>query len=382
MRRIHIVQAGLLAMMAQGSAPGSLRMVKKAWQIGRRRPAAGAALRHNPADVTHPIGRRAFLTGVGTAAVAAGCRSRLEGGRLILRLSHSMTAGPTALHVFGQSFKELVERKTNGAVIVRVFSSGTLGQERETVQQVQEGLIDFMVSGSAIWGSVAPKLQVLDFPFLWRDWDHVHRIVDGAAGQRAADYLEHTVRMRPLAWGDSFGFRNVVTRSREITEPSRLAGLKIRTIQAAIYVKAVELMGASPTPMAFGEVYTSLQTGVIDGYEHDASTTLQQRFYEVAEFFTCTRHIAGVLGLWSSTTTMAQLPADVRAVLTSAALEAAAMQRARGPIEEASATETLRQRGMRIRDIDASAWRPAAEALWQREARVLDAMPWLEAILA
>jgi tripartite ATP-independent transporter DctP family solute receptor len=267
-------------------------------------------------------------------------------------------------------------------VVVRVFSSGTLGQERETVQQVQEGLIDFMVSGSAIWGSVAPRLQVLDFPFLWRDWDHVHRIVDGSPGQRAADYLERTVRMRPLAWGDSFGFRNVVTRSRDVTDPSRLAGLKIRTIQSAIYVKAIELMGASPTPMAFGEVYTSLQTGVIDGYEHDASTTLQQRFYEVAGFLTHTRHIAGVLGLWSSTTTMAQLPADVRAVLASAAIEAAAVQRARGPVEDAAATATLRQRGMTIRDIDATAWRPAAEALWQREARALGAADWLEAILA
>ncbi len=210
----------------------------------------------------------------------------------------------------------------------------------------------------------------------------MHRIVDGAAGQRAADYLEQTVRMRPLAWGDSFGFRNVVTRSRDITDPSRLAGLKIRTIQSAIYVKTVELMGASPTPMAFGEVYTSLQTGVIDGFEHDASTTLQQRFYEVAGFLTYTRHIAGVLGLWSSSTTMAQLPADIRAVLAAAALEASAAQRARGPIEDASATATLRERGMRIRDIDARAWRPAAEALWQREARALGATAWLEAILA
>ena len=164
------------------------------------------------------------------------------------------------------------------------FPSGTLGQEREVVQQLQEGLVDFMVSGTAIWGSVAPKLQVFDFPFLWRDWAHVHGVVDGTLGREAADYLERTVRMRPLAWGDSFGFRQVITRSRDVTEPGQLAGLKIRTIQSPIYVKAVELMGASPTPMAFGEVYTSLQTGVIDGYEHDASTTLQQRFYEVAHY--------------------------------------------------------------------------------------------------
>ena len=115
--------------------------------------------------------------------------------------------------------------------------------------------------------------------------------------------------MRPLAWGDSFGFRQVITRSRDVTEPGQLAGLKIRTIQSPIYVKAVELMGASPTPMAFGEVYTSLQTGVIDGYEHDASTTLQQRFFEVARYMARTRHIAGVLGLFASTAGLARLPA-------------------------------------------------------------------------
>ena len=168
------------------------------------------------------------------------------------------------------------------------------------VQQLQEGLVDFMCSGTAIWGSVAPKLQVFDFPFLWRDWEHVHGVVDGPVGRAAADYMEAAVGVRPLAWGDSFGFRQVVTRSRDVSEPGQLAGLKIRTIQSPIYVKAVELMGASPTPMAFGEVYTSLQTGVIDGYEHDASTTLQQRFFEVARHMARTRHIAGVLGLWAS----------------------------------------------------------------------------------
>src|SRR5205085_5072803 len=119
---------------------------------------------------------------------------------------------------------------------------------------------------------------------------------------------EGAVRMRPFAWGDSFGFRQVITRSRDITETGQLAGLKIRTIQSPIYVKAVELMGASPTPMAFGEVYTSLQTGVIDGYEHDASTTMQQRFYEVAHYMARTRHIAGVLGIFGSMASLGRLP--------------------------------------------------------------------------
>jgi tripartite ATP-independent transporter DctP family solute receptor len=329
--------------------------------------------------VSKPIGRRALLTGLGTAALAA-CRRTTGTGPLVLRLSHSMAPGRTSLDSFGETFRRLAEQSTGGAVTIRVFPSGTLGQEREVVQQLQEGLVDFMVSGSAIWGSVAPKLQVLDFPFLWDDWAHVHRIVDGPMGRDLADYLEGTVRIRPLAWGDSFGFRHVVTRSRDVTETRHLAGLKIRTIQTPIYVKAVELMGASPTPMAFGEVYTSLQTGVIDGYEHDASTTLQQRFHEIAGFMAHTGHIAGVLGLWASAVTLARLPAGLRATLEAAALEAAAHQRAMGPGEDATATAQLAAYGMTIREIDRRALQGAAERLWTTEARALGIGAWLEAI--
>ena len=335
-----------------------------------------------PGLMQHTLGRREFLGGLGVAALAAGCRSRMERGPLVLRLSHSMSAGPTALHVFGDTFRELAEAATGGAVKIRIFPSGTLGQEREVVQQLQEGLVDFMVSGTAIWGSVAPKLQVFDFPFLWRDWAHVHGVVDGSVGHEAADYLEHTVRMRPLAWGDSFGFRQVVTRSRDVGEPGQLAGLKIRTIQSPIYVKAIELMGASPTPMAFGEVYTSLQTGVIDGYEHDASTTVQQRFYEVAHHMARTRHIAGVLGLFASATSLARFPLDVRAALERAAADAATAQRAVGPREDAAATAQLAGLGMTIREIDGRAFQPRAERLWETEARALDVTSWLGTIRA
>ncbi|HEY6553915.1 MAG TPA: TRAP transporter substrate-binding protein [Vicinamibacteria bacterium] len=292
-----------------------------------------------------------------------------------------MAAGPTSLHALGNTFREIAEETTGGAVQVRVFSSGTLGQEREVVQQLQEGLVDFMVSGTAIWGSVAPKLQVFDFPFLWRDWDHVHSVVDGHVGREAADYMEAAVRVRPLAWGDSFGFRQVITRSREVAEPGQLAGLKLRTIQSPIYVKAVELMGASPTPMAFGEVYTSLQTGVIDGYEHDASTTLQQRFFEVARFMARTRHIAGVLGVFASSVGLARLPPELRPKLEAAALEAARRQRAMGGQEDEAATRGLATHGMKIRDIDRGPFLRRADALWHAQAGEMGAVPWLRAAL-
>jgi tripartite ATP-independent transporter DctP family solute receptor len=319
---------------------------------------------------------------MGAGALTAGCRTGVARGPIVLRLSHSMSAGRTALHVFADVFRERAEAATNGAVTVRLFPSGTLGQEREVVQQLQEGLVDFMVSGTAIWGSVAPKLQVFDFPFLWRDWPHVHQVLDGGTGREAADYLERALRVRPIAWGDSFGFRQVITRSRDITEPGQLSGLKIRTIQSPIYVKAVQLMGGSPTPMAFGEVYTSLQTGVIDGYEHDASTTFQQHFYEVARYMAQTRHIAGVLGLFASSVGLARLPPGFRDILERAAIDAAAQQRAMGPAEDTGAASALASRGMIIRAFDGSAFRQPAERLWESEARTLDVASWLEAIRA
>ena len=292
-----------------------------------------------------------------------------------------MAQGATALHAFADAFRERAEAATSGAVEVRVFPSGSLGQEREVVQQLQEGLVDFMVSGTAIWGSVAPKLQVFDFPFLWRDWDHVHGVVDGPVGREAADYMEAAVGVRPLAWGDSFGFRQVITRSRDVTEPGQLRGLKLRTIQSPIYVKAVELMGASPTPMAFGEVYTSLQTGVIDGYEHDASTTLQQHFFEVARFMARTRHIAGVIGMFASAVGLARLPPGLRPRLQAAALEAAAQQRSMVGPEDGKATTALAEEGMTIREIDRGAFLGPAAALWDAQAGELDAARWLRAAL-
>lgn len=131
-----------------------------------------------------------------------------------------MATGNTALHVLADRFRARVEEATGGAVRIRLFPSGTLGHEREVVQQLQEGLVDFMVSGTAIWGSVAPRAQVFDFPFLWRDWSHVHQVVDGQVGREAADYLEATVRMRHRWRGATRSVSAMSSRDRE-TSPMR-----------------------------------------------------------------------------------------------------------------------------------------------------------------
>lgn len=283
------------------------------------------------------------------------------GKKFVLRLSHTHATGDTALDVFAVKFKELTAAKTGGAVDIQVFPNGQLGQEREIVQQVQQGLCDMMASGTAIWGTVAPKIQILDLPFLFRDYNHIHKTLDGEVGQALSKYLEERTGGRLLAYYDSFGFRSVVTRSKEVKSIDDMKGLKLRTLPSPIYVKAIELMGASPTPMAFGEVYTSLQTNVIDGYEHDANTTLMQKFYEVTKYFALTQHISGTLGIVASAKSIDALPPDMKKAVLDAAKEAAAFQRKRAPEEDEKAMVELKKKGMVINIVDRRPFAAKAE---------------------
>jgi len=315
------------------------------------------------------ITRRQMLQSFGAAAIAAALPAapafaQSGGKKFVLRLSHSHATGNTALDVFAMKLKELAAAKTGGALEIQVFANNQLGQEREIVQQVQQGICDLMASGTAIWGSVAPKIQVLDLPFLFRDFEHIHKAMDGDAGQMLAKYVEERAGVRPLVYFDSFGFRNFVTRSKEVKSIDDMKGLKIRTIQTPIYVKAVELMGASPTPMAFGEVYTSLQTGVIDGYEHDANVTLSQKFFEVTKYMALTQHISGVLSLAASGKNVDSLPPEIKKALLDAAREAAAFQRARAPEEDKAAQAELKTKGMTINNIDRKPFMARAEPFW------------------
>jgi TRAP-type transport system periplasmic protein len=306
------------------------------------------------------ISRRQMLKGIGTVAAGAAivpnlpklARAAAPAKKYVLRLSHTHATGDTALDVYAVKFKELAAAKSGGQVDIQVFPNGQLGQEREIVQQVQQGLCDFMASGTAIWGTVAPKIQILDLPFLFRDYDHIHKSMDGEVGQLLAKHVEERTGARPIAYYDSFGFRSVVTRTKEVKSIEDMKGLKLRTLPSPIYVKAIELMGASPTPMAFGEVYTSLQTNVIDGYEHDANTTLMQKFFEVTKYFAVTQHISGVLGLVGNAKSIDALPPDIKKAVLDAAKEAAVFQRKRAPEEDEKSMAELKKKGMVFNLVD------------------------------
>jgi tripartite ATP-independent transporter DctP family solute receptor len=175
----------------------------------------------------------------------------------------------------------------------RVYPANQLGEERAVIEGMQLGAGATMhIGGTAIHNNFNKRMGVLDLPFLWRDYDHYHRVIDGKVGQTLA--AEHEkLGLKVIGWQDSWGYRNVVTTKKEGKKPEDLKGLKIRTIQTPTYVAALNAMGASATPMAFGEVYTSLQTGVIDGFEHASAVIFTGKYYEVAKYITLTEHLFG-----------------------------------------------------------------------------------------
>lgn len=309
-----------------------------------------------------------LLAFVASGAFAAGQQEAGSGGgegeTVVIRLSHSHQADAEAseIHFAATTFKEYVEENSD-TLEVRIFAANALGEEREVYEGIQLGSgATAVISGTAILSNFNERIGVLDLPFIWQDYDHVHRVLDGEVGDALAEDLE-AEGFKVLAWMDSWGYRNVYTAEREVTEPEDLQGLKIRTIPTPIYVAAVNAMGANATPMDFGEVYTAMQTGVLDGFEHSASVVRAQKFYEVARYGALTQHLFGPLVFSYSASEWENLtPAQQEVVMEGAAL-ARDEQRELAPVREAEGFEFLEDQGMVFHEIDTSQFEENARSV-------------------
>ena len=163
-----------------------------------------------------------------------------------------------------------------------------------------------------------------------------------------------------LGWAVSWGYRNVVTAKKEVKTAADLKGLKIRTIPTKVFVSAVNAMGANATPMNFGEIYTSLQSGVLDGYEHTAATTVSFKLNEVACCIAMTRHLMDPTVLVFSLAEWKKFTPAEQAVMQKGAQEAARIVRAMAPEEEAKSLAAVKKLGMKVNDIDVGPLQKAA----------------------
>lgn len=326
--------------------------------------------------------RRAFGLAVGAAIVAPALRStRAEAAPVTLRLSSSLPADANSAHwLWYDRFAKALKAKVGDAIAIQYFPDNQLGKEADVVGSVKLGVVDMMISGSSIWSTLAPEIGVLDLGYLFDGMDKAGQVLDGQAGQHLNRIFADKIGVEVVSWGYSLGARNVTAR-QPATSPAELKGQKIRVLPVANFVATLRGMGASPTPMSLGEVYTALQTGVIDGLEHDAPTVLSLKWYEVAKHISLTQHIYNPQTIVIGKRASAKVPAELKAGFREAAAEATAFQRGRAAEIEAAALATLKGNGVAIHECDRSAFRKLVEPLWAEFANTYPATkPVLAAI--
>ncbi len=278
-------------------------------------------------------------------------------------------------------FKNYVESNSD-SLAVEIQGSSGLGSDADVIQALQLGAGATMyIGGTATFNTFIAKIGVLDLPFLWSDYAHVGRALDGEVGTSLKADFE-AAGFKALGYGFSWGYRNVVTKGVAVTKPEDLAGLKLRTIQSPIYVAAINAMGANATPMSFNEVYTALQTGVLDGFEHAASMVYSAKLYEVSDNLALTRHLFGPTAMVYSLALWNQLTPEQQKVVQEGADFALTIARAMAPGREQEALQKLEAVGMTITEVDTSEFKAAAQPLQDELAAGIGAGDLLSAIRA
>jgi tripartite ATP-independent transporter DctP family solute receptor len=300
-----------------------------------------------------------LLVLVAVIAVLPGCEKKQSGPR-VFRLADNQPDGyPTVLGDL--AFAKYVEEKTNGAIKIEVFNNSVLGQERETIEMTQTGSIQFIRVGINPLVSINPEIAALSMPFLFRDRDHLFKVLDGPIGQEILESLQRQ-NLLGLCWFDA-GFRNFYNSKREIKSPADMQGLKIRVQESPLMMDMVRFLGGSPTPMSYGEVYTGIQNGVIDGAENNWPSYITATHFEVAKFYTENRHMTAPEMILVNTGVWNKFTDEEKRIVKEGALEGARVERAAWLDAEKKYEADARAAGNTITDLTPEQHRLFVDAL-------------------
>src|SRR5436305_4928958 len=310
-----------------------------------------------------PVSRRAFMKS--STAIAAGFAlspaliGRAEAATLKLKCSSSLPNDPKFANCrvyYDNLVKSLKANGLGEQIEVAFFPDNQLGQEIDVINSVKLGVIDLMVSGSSISANLVPLVGTYDLGFLFSSFPQQTKAFDAGAAKPIEDALLKGGNIRIIAWAYNFGSRSVLAR-KPVKTPEDLAGLKIRTLPNPVITECLRLMGAAATPLAFGEIYTALQAGVLDGLEHDPPTILASKFYETSKNYALTEHNFSPLSIYFSETTLKRMDGKLREAFIDAAQKAAADTRTHGMTVEGEAKKILQEKGVAINDVDEDAFR-------------------------
>ena len=293
--------------------------------------------------------RRRFLASASatTVALTGGFQPRSHAQAVLsFRISSSLAADENSAHyIWYQRFATNVKSALGQRVTLGFFPNSQLGKEADVVQQVKVGSIDMMITGSSIWATVAPEFGMLDLGYMFDSNAHAARALDGGVGAQLAKILNDRTGCTVLGWAAHFGPRSVYTKT-PVNALAEIKGVKLRVLPTPAFIETFKLMGATPTPIPFNELYTAVQTGVVDGFEHDAATVLASKLYEVTRYCWLTEHLFSPMIAVIGKRGLDKMPSDIRPAVLQAATEATRFERGQATAKGKAAVEELKRQGI------------------------------------
>ena len=283
---------------------------------------------------------------------------------LELKLSHFAGNDTNQLAQLAIAFERIVEEKTGGAVDVVIYGGGVLGNDRESFESVIAGTLDMAVNNTPIISNYDEIFQVLDLPYLFRDYDHINAFLASDICQQLLDSLTSTgARMLCM---QAVGFRNMEMCTGPVKTPADIAGTKIRVTDSPIYRAQYEAWGANPQIIAGPEVLTALQQGTIDGCDNVHNVQYADRYYEFAKYISITEHAVHFNGLTINNALFEGLSADLQADILAAAQEAAAERTEALRVENDELLTTMESEGAVVtKDVDKQSFIDAVQPLYE-----------------
>ncbi|VGO13727.1 Solute-binding protein [Pontiella desulfatans] len=274
-------------------------------------------------------------------------------GQMVLKLGHGLDTGHP-VHKAMEFMKQRIEELSGGSVTVDIYPSSVLGSETQCIEQLQNGALAMTKTSAAAMENFIPAMSVYGLPYVFRDSEHYWSVLNGEIGRGMLQQGESKF-LRGLCYYDG-GSRNFYTKEKPIRTPEDLKGLKIRVMNSKTAMDMVKAMGGAPTPIAWGELYSALAQGTVDGAENNPPSFTSNKHYEVCKHFTLDGHTRIPDMLLISSKVWEKLDPQVQAWVQQAADESSEFQRELWKKETVVALEKAKEEGVEVYEVDTAAF--------------------------
>lgn len=257
--------------------------------------------------------------------------------------------------------KKMIEEGTDGKVKVEVYPNGQLGSDRQTVEACQMGTLEMTLPSTATLSTFDDTFMILDVPYVFTSKDGVRNALDGKLGEAMNASLAEKAGMINLGYGES-GFRNLSNNIRPVKSPVDLKGMKVRVIENPYHIATFKALGANPTPMAFGELFTGLQQKAVDGQDNGVIITYTNKFYEVQKYYTVMQHMFNANSYIINKEFFESLPSEYQTVIKDAVAAAVNEQRRLIDEKEQEYLDEMKAASIKVNILTAEEKKPFIDA--------------------